>query len=186
MFEVNIKNMNGEITHTMRLESLEKANEWINEVELDALPWGYFKIRDILKSEATEYDLTLVTEEYEHLNSLGETEIRVKTSKDYTHETLDISSEVALEELRRARLCLGEDIRSLTNRIMNMIIGFNSERSLTKEQLDDMEVSFAPILSKLLVFRPDTAKDLIELISPDGILVTEEMKSELLACYPSV
>ena len=43
-----------------------KANEWLVKEESKKRPFGgYYSPRDILKEDATAYDLTLVTEEYE-------------------------------------------------------------------------------------------------------------------------
>lgn len=170
----------------MTLETLVEINSWVDNIKLSTKPWGYFPERDLIKSEATEYDLSLMTEEYEGLDSLGQTVTRIKTKKDYIlSDPMDISAEMLLYKTRLDRIQAGEAVRLLTDRVMNTVIGFNCEHNLSTEQLDEMEASFAPILAKLQAFRPDTAKTLIEAIIPDGVLVTEEMRSELLACYPT-
>ena len=75
-------------------ETMELAQEWVDHCEAKKKPWDYQHARDLLKSEATEYDLTLVTEEYEVVDEMtGESVTRIKTKKDYEVVITDVTEE---------------------------------------------------------------------------------------------
>ena len=105
---------------------------------------------------------------------------------EYTFEgPIDITAEYEASIIRKNRIATGDAVRTLTNDIMNLVIGFNMEMALTSDQLDTMTVTFEPITSLLEKFRPYHAKALIESIVVDEI-VTQEMKDEILKCYTLV
>lgn len=60
------------------------------------------------------------------------------------------------------------------------IQGANFDRKLTSEQKTTMATLFAPALSAINVRRPGVLKSYIESITPDEILITNEMKNDIL------
>jgi hypothetical protein len=77
----------------------------------------------------------------------------------------------------------GAKKRELCYGILDLISEYNGENSLTEAQLDSMEVSFAQILVALQNVRPVKAKNLITALTPDGILVTQNMKDDILSIF---
>ena len=75
---------------------------------------------------------------------------------------------------------LGKKFRSCCESVLDYIAGMNSDRELTTEQIDEMEVTFGGIAQLLRANRPQSAKVLIEQIVVDDVLVTEEMKQDIL------
>ena len=63
---------------------------------------------------------------------------------------------------------------------LELIAGFNITRNLTAEQKDTMATTYAPLLEALNQKRPGKFKSLVEGLTPDGTLVTDQMKTELL------
>lgn len=63
---------------------------------------------------------------------------------------------------------------------LDLIAGFNLSRSLTAEQITQMQSTFSQIQMALMTSRPSTAKFLINAIEVDGILLTTQMKSDVL------
>ena len=63
---------------------------------------------------------------------------------------------------------------------LELIAGFNITRSLTAAQKDSMATTYAPLLEALNQKRPGKFKSLVEGLTPDGTLVTDQMKTELL------
>ena len=82
-------------------------------------------------------------------------------------------------EAKEARAINGRQVRDLTNRIMDVIIGFNIENQADASAL---AIRFADILSLLQRYQPFTAKGLIQSIEVDET-VTQEMIDEIIDCY---
>ena len=85
------------------------------------------------------------------------------------------------EAQRAAKKGGGKVVRTICEEILDLIAGNNLEKSLTIEQIDQMEVDYAEIFQALKNFRPDKAKALLLTLTPDGTLFTSEDKDEYLA-----
>jgi hypothetical protein len=99
---------------------------------------------------------------------------------------VDISAELAAEAAKRIRIENGKNAAEACQEVLFLIGGFNMERNLSFAQKNEMKMLFADAKSALNDFQPGYAKYFINAIEADGVLVTEEMKSqclELLAGY---
>ena len=107
-------------------------------------------------------------------------------SKDLVKRDCLVSkqSELAAEKSRadriRAKKAKGNLAKRLSEEVYDLIAGYNLDRSLTEEQINSMETTFAPVMQALQAKRPKKAKKKIELITPDGVLITQEMKDDVL------
>lgn len=91
------------------------------------------------------------------------------------------------EEDRKERLAnlakVGEKDRNICQKVLSIIGGFNRDKALTKEEIDSMVVTFGSALNALNLNRPDTAKQLISEITPDGVLLTAQDISDILFIF---
>lgn len=92
-------------------------------------------------------------------------------------------NKIAEERSKNAIRENGKMARECCFEILDVIAGWNIQRNLTKEQKDNMVVTFAQPLQALQVYRPGLAKSLIEEITPDNDLVTNEMKEDILSVF---
>ena len=83
-------------------------------------------------------------------------------------------------ELKRKRE-LGRLDRQKCEAALDVIAGYNRERTLTIEQITEMQTTFAQAESLLKANRPDFARQVISSIVADGVLVTQEMKDDVLS-----
>lgn len=95
----------------------------------------------------------------------------------------EFDAEVAKNEVRSQRKALGRQSRLISEEILDIVAGHSIQNNLNPAQKDQMEVDFASILQALKVNRPKKAKALILAVQPDGVLVTQEMKDEILEVY---
>lgn len=79
-----------------------------------------------------------------------------------------------------AKLALGQITDKACNDAFMYIQGANVERELTSEQKTQMTTLFAPALQAIQVKRPGQLKAYINSITPDEVLITTEMKEDLL------
>lgn len=82
-------------------------------------------------------------------------------------------------ELNRKRE-LGRLDRQKCESALDVIAGYNRERTLTIEQITQMQQTFAQAETLLRASRPDFASQVITAIVPDGELITQEMKDDVL------
>lgn len=101
----------------------------------------------------------------------------IKKLEQYNEKMKQVA---AKEKVKAPRLAIGKAIRLMCNEFMDLVLGYNVERNLSAEQVTEMVITFGPILSLIQVFRPGEARVLVEEVKPDGILVTQEMKDDLL------
>lgn len=74
----------------------------------------------------------------------------------------------------------GKKARNACEEALDLIAGYNLEKNFTAAEITQMESDFGPVVGMLRAFRPTSAKVLIEAIVPDGTILTEEFKSEVL------
>lgn len=82
---------------------------------------------------------------------------------------------------KNAKLQAGKKARETCLKCLDIIAGYNLEQELTAEQITEMQTTFAPIQTALMTARPSTAKALITALTPDEILVTQELKDLVLS-----
>ncbi len=74
----------------------------------------------------------------------------------------------------------GKKARQACLDCLDLIAGFNLDRALTATQITEMQNTFAQVQMALMTSRPSSAKALISSIAVDDILLTEQMKSDVL------
>lgn len=84
------------------------------------------------------------------------------------------------QELREAKIKQGELYSTVSKRVLNLIAGYNLSSELTIEQIDQMELTFSDIKNALNNSRPDKAFALISAAVPDGTLVTQDLKDDII------
>ena len=76
--------------------------------------------------------------------------------------------------------------RQATENVMDLVAANNLAKGLTIAQLDQMEAQYPDVLMALQNNRAIKAKTLIQNLTPDGTLVTQEDKNEYLAEFASL
>lgn len=79
-----------------------------------------------------------------------------------------------------SRIDSGKKARECCEKVLDLIAGYNLERSLTIQEITVLQSTFGNAEAALRAGRPTMAKQFISTISPDEVLVTSEMKSEAL------
>lgn len=108
------------------------------------------------------------------------------TPAEYTVIEEDSTAAVARQILIEDKIKKGQAAKQACENVLNLIGGFNIDRELTFAQKNEMKTLFADAKNALNDFQPGYAKYFINLLTPDGILLTQEMKDlciELLAGY---
>lgn len=97
-----------------------------------------------------------------------------------------VQAELSAKQALDAKIAAGAAARQACQNVLDFIAGANLERELTMEQITQMQQTFDLAERALRAGRPSLAKGAIQMIEPDGVLVTAEMKAaalELLANY---
>lgn len=92
----------------------------------------------------------------------------------------------AEQEAKQAKIEAGKQAREVCEKVLDLIAGYNLSRSLSIEQITQMQALLSNSEAALRAGRPSLAKSLISAIIPDEVLVTAQMKAdalELLANY---
>lgn len=162
------------------------SGDFATQQQLDA--WSSVRFpqaeRRMEKSQAQDlhgedYATYLLEEVLEEFN---EEEVTIAVLKPLAKiETEDVSAEYTANAAKEARKQAGKAARLKCNDALDIIAGWNLERELTAEQINTMSSTFAPVLQALQALRPTTAAALIDAIEPDDVLVTQEMKEEILS-----
>jgi hypothetical protein len=92
-----------------------------------------------------------------------------------------VKASLEVTRVKNERIARGKEDRQKCEDALDLIAGYNRERTLTIEQITQMQQTFAQAESLLRANRPDFAKQVIESIQPDGTLITSEMKADVLA-----
>jgi hypothetical protein len=93
----------------------------------------------------------------------------------------DVTINIQADATRQARIAAGAAARQACQNVLDLIAGINLEQELTLEQISLMQQNFELAERALRAGRPSLAKGAIQLITPDGVIVTQEMKDEALA-----
>lgn len=104
---------------------------------------------------------------------------------EYSIVILDLDTDVDYQKALalKAKAELGKRARQCCDEVWDSITGYNMSRGLTSEQIDTMEATFSVIAAALQAKRFDKAKTLIQAITPDGVLVTTQMITDILSVY---
>jgi len=89
--------------------------------------------------------------------------------------------QVNAKRSKESKIELGKKARAVCTNCLDLIAGHNLELNLSAEQITQMQTTFANIQSALMTNRPSTAKFLISNLTPDGVIITEAFKAEVLA-----
>lgn len=73
--------------------------------------------------------------------------------------------------------------RELPNKIIDYMGGLNITRGLTEAQKDQLALDTAAIMTDLQQHRPGKAFQKILAFTPDGTLVTQQMKDDIIAIF---
>jgi len=142
---------------TERYNAIEDIRGAINEAGLDeSIPNVKIELKRIIK----ENDIT----QLELLENSGAAFIGKEAIK-------------AQKIVRKEK---GKKARMLCTDILDLMAGFNLERELTSEQINELKTTFAAINGYLMSNQPWAAKVLIDAIEPDDVLVTAEIKQAIL------
>ena len=190
MFKIEIKNrLTNEITNGATFETEELANAWIALQEAKGIKrkaFGrYYCEMDTPKKGLNyegeiDYNESLVESEFIKNFDYKDPEQWVHLLAEYIIETEDITAEHELQKLINDTIAIGNMYGTRCKRALGYISGCNVNRELTEDQIDSMEVTFADAKEKLLIGRPDKAYSIIADITPDGIIVTDEIKTNVI------
>lgn len=114
-------------------------------------------------------------------NDMSDTAEMITVPSEYEVIIEDITVQVEGETRRLSLIAQGEKTALACKDAFNLIAGYNQFRALSSAQKDQMASLFSPIVQALKIYeRPSVAKALVTAIEPDGILVTSEMKADML------
>lgn len=108
--------------------------------------------------------------------------IEIPSYKKYVEDAVKIAAEVSKVALV-TRMSKGRVAREFCNNILDMIAGFNVERTLTPEQIAQMITDYAVAKAYLQDGQPFAAKIVLDAITPDEVITTTEMKDVIADMY---
>lgn len=92
----------------------------------------------------------------------------------------NITQEVSLANEIDEKSDLGAYAEKACKKVLNYIAGSNLSKSLTIEQINQMQQTYSSAEAALRASRPTYAKYFISLIQPDGVLITDTEKTACL------
>lgn len=110
----------------------------------------------------------------------------INVPAEYTVIEEDTTAAIANDLLKAEKIATGKAARKACEDVLDLIAGFNFDRELTGPQITEMQTTFSNAEAALRASRPTQAKGFIQAITPDSVLVTQEMKDlciELLVNY---
>jgi hypothetical protein len=206
MFKVIVRKAS-EILSIGIFTTMEEANVWIEyntNFGTFGAPAVYEDVQVLISEEVREdvqvliepatfdeFGVELTPAIYETQNvvvnpAVYETQSVLLTPAEFTIEIIDMADQAANEEATKDKIQLGRAARAACENVLDLIAGFNLDRELTFEQITEMQTLFSNPERALRASRPSTAKVLIQAITPDGVLVTQQMKDlciKLLSDY---
>jgi len=178
---------NGPVKFPTNEEALEWVSIHVAKGE-SGKAWGlYYCERELPKKglnydNEVDYNEELLVEDGEFIKEFDnkDPEMWVRLHAEYEYTIEDVTAEHEAAALRRDTVAIGKLYKNRCEDALNYIAGCNVSR-LDEAQIDAMEITFEEVTTKLLKGRPDKAYGLIANITPDGTIVTEEIKTEMLA-----
>ena len=95
-------------------------------------------------------------------------------------EKIKLDSENAIAKAKSDKIKTGKQIRDVCQSAIDLIVGWNISNGLDEAQINSMQATFNKTEKALRDSRPGKAKKFALLINPDGIIVTEQMKLEVI------
>ncbi len=99
---------------------------------------------------------------------------------EYTYEIIDITEEHNKEKQKQELLKKGKIARDRCQTAIDYIGGYNQTRELTTEQITSLISTFSQIDLFLYKCMPTSAKNAIQQIEVDGMLITQELVDGVL------
>lgn len=93
----------------------------------------------------------------------------------------EFQAEETEKAAKRARAEVSRRLVDMCHGCVQIIMEHNIDNGLSGDQKDQQSVDYAPVFDALQKWRPGKFKNAVSAISPDGTLVTQAMKDELLA-----
>jgi hypothetical protein len=151
----------------------EALNEFIATLNAGNTAWGKASYERELTPKVLDQNTGEVLEEatYETVPA------------EFTYEVIDVTEEVELRNRLEGLVSKGREFEEACMDCLRIVGAYNEERSLTLEQILEMGTLFANIEQVLNRRMPKTAKALVSQLTPDGVLVTQELKNLLLVNF---
>jgi hypothetical protein len=181
-FRVDIISKNGKVNFSKFFETSLDAEKFILELD-PAKVWEKGE-RLVPKSDCTPEELAEALEIIPEVRNEDDeivTPEMARLPKTYSTLITDITAQVQAEKDKAEKIAKGQKARETCEKVLDLIAGYNLDRELTIEQITQMQATFANAEKALRAGRPAFAKIYINAITPDGVLVTEEMKAAALS-----
>lgn len=171
---------NAQVTNEATFANDELLNEWLTTETLN-LSFGHPErlIVDYVENPISE-ELKAIAIEVTQVDVNGEMRDQYKIPSEFSYEIEDITLEVEKQDRIAQKIAIGQITDKACNDAFMLIQGYNIERQLTSAQKTEMTTLFMPALQAIQVRRPSQLKQYIQSITPDGVLVTQEMKDDIL------
>jgi len=200
-----------EITNKATFETGELANAWIAMQEAKGdfgNAFGkYYGARDLPKKglgypEEVDYNISLVESEFQKTISEAWTENIVDENgeltgntiehpaviqtwvhlfPEYTSTIIDITTEYNEKQDEISKIEAGKEARAKCQRVLDYIAGYNLVNEFTLEQISTMQSVFSDVEAALKANRPTLALNAVNAATPDGTVVTDELKAKVIS-----
>jgi len=179
MFNVSIKNrLTQEVVWPTFFPTMDKVNEWIAlhaERGINGEAFGsFYSERRVLKSSS--YEAALVESEVEIDGVMW---VNLYPEYEYTVEDKTAEEEAQLAE--DVLITSGKASTDKCNRVLNYLSGYNQSQEFTTEQINTMITTFSAVNSYLKAGMPSSALIAVNDATPDGVVVTEALKTKIIA-----
>lgn len=183
MYQLVATSLISDWKYTKDFSTMEELNAFVQEQEAKPKKWSkFFGARPIPKSEVPENLLPLIESEedrtiQEASDGVEAVIVRYANLKaEYVITTEDITAQYEAEQNLKALISSGENDFKCCQEVRYLIGGYNRYKNLTNEQLQLMLSTYANINFALQNQMPLTAKTMINLISVDDVITTQELK----------
>lgn len=171
-----------EETYTVQIPSLDQLKRELVAANDSALIISqYLKDKPVAEDDSLNIDLFLQGQGGWRFQNIPAPSI------DELYDLIvPVKATMEIEAAKQAKLKAGADARRVCQDVLDYIAGSNLEKSLTIQQITELQSVLAAPEAALRAGRPTLAKQLINSIIPDGVLVSAEDKAtalELLAGY---
>ena len=146
-------------------ETQNEADMWISKIK----PRIGRDDRWLSETDGTHTDIRVVEDVTEYF-----------FPKEYETETEDITAQENEKTRIENLIASGKEDKEKCNNAIALISGHNKANNLTTEQILAMLQTFAQIDLALSKGMPFTAKALISQVTVDGVIVTQQLKDDIL------
>jgi len=148
----------------------------VDEFQIQELIEKYLEDKALLRDPEND-SINIVNN---RIYSWGFANIPVPTLGDLAAITTNYRQEKIKKDRIANKILIGQITDKACNDAFTYIQGANVDRNLTSAQKTEMATLFAPALQAIQVKRPGQLKAYIASITPDEVLITTEMKEDLL------